>query len=662
MYKCIYDSGWIEVSPMTVLIGKNESGKTSLLNGLYKLNPFKQEPYSLEKDWPRSRRKERQENQVVALARFELTPEEITELALLTDQRINEDTLEIKRNYAGKLEVTFHQGAFPDKHHSRDIEEICAALPSMPEQVGDSFREKAQEYLDEVKSFASEGRFSEIVKMFNAKVSELRNVAGNSSTPTTESKNEESFIYNYANQISVISRKLSETLTIQEKANDYVIKHLPTFIYMSDYRVFSGSADLRQVKQNKDKNQLTEEEKTLLTIMELAGLNLEEEISKENSALKDQRQYDLDDASVSFSQKIVERWKQRHYEVQFRSDGHYFYTFIRDERDQSLIRLEERSKGFQWFFSFDLMFMNESDGTFKNCVILLDEPGLHLHPDAQRDLIKRMEEYAGENTLIYTTHLPMMIDLEKPDSIRVLSEAGNGTIVTEDFIQCHPEEKKVLEIALGIGSNSSHLVAQQNLVVQNIDDYWIISELGRLMQRSGEIAFPDDLFIIPAGSAEGAIYIASIMVGQKLDVAVLLNSDQEGLSIRERFEKQWLPRFQRSRISVLNLGECVGKTDGEFLIEDLLPIDFYLSSVENVYKKQLAIVGCDRLDVDGSSSLAKQVHQIFKKYDIKFEKELVVKALRNEFRKMKTAEDLPTQTKDLMKKLIQVVNDVFHIK
>lgn len=42
MYKCILDSGWIEVSPLTVLIGKNESGKTSLLNALYRFNPFNQ--------------------------------------------------------------------------------------------------------------------------------------------------------------------------------------------------------------------------------------------------------------------------------------------------------------------------------------------------------------------------------------------------------------------------------------------------------------------------------------------------------------------------------------------------------------------------------------------------------------------------------------------
>jgi predicted ATPase len=154
--------------------------------------------------------------------------------------------------------------------------------------------------------------------------------------------------------------------------------------------------------------------------MELSGLNLEDEVKKGNSPDREQRQYDLDDASATLTKTISDRWKQRRYEVQFRADGPFFYTFVKDERDPSLIRLEERSMGFQWFFSFDLMFMYESKGTFKNCVILLDEPGLHLHPDAQKDLLKRMEEYARENTLLYTTHLPFMIDLQKPERIRVL--------------------------------------------------------------------------------------------------------------------------------------------------------------------------------------------------------------------------------------------------
>jgi len=316
-----------------------------------------------------------------------------------------------------------------------------------------------------------------------------------------------------------------------------VVNHLPTFIYMSDYRTFTGAAQLDQVKQRKDRQQPNDEDETLLMIMELSGLDLDEEVRKGNLSDREQRQYDLDDGSATLTRTISDRWKQRRYEVQFRADGQLFYTFVKDERDPSLIRLEERSKGFQWFFSFDLMFMYESQGTFENCVILLDEPGLHLHPDAQSDLLKRMEEYARNNTLIYTTHLPFMIDLRQPDRIRVLSETAQGTLVTDDLTQSQPEAKLVLEAALGMSGRTSYLIAQRNLVVEGVDDYWVLTEISNLLIRSGEEGLPEDVFLTPAGGASEAAYIATFMVGQKLDVVVLLDSDRAGDDARDALVK-----------------------------------------------------------------------------------------------------------------------------
>ena len=43
MYRSVLDSGWINVDQMAVLVGKNESGKTAILKGLHKFNPFKPE-------------------------------------------------------------------------------------------------------------------------------------------------------------------------------------------------------------------------------------------------------------------------------------------------------------------------------------------------------------------------------------------------------------------------------------------------------------------------------------------------------------------------------------------------------------------------------------------------------------------------------------------
>ena len=71
--------------------------------------------------------------------------------------------------------------------------------------------------------------------------------------------------------------------------------------------------------------------------------------------------------------------------------------------------------------------MHDSDGTFEGCVLLLDEPGLHLHPGGQKDLLQRLDAYARKNTLIYTTHLPFLVDLREPKRIKVISQTEMGS-------------------------------------------------------------------------------------------------------------------------------------------------------------------------------------------------------------------------------------------
>ena len=88
------------------------------------------------------------------------------------------------------------------------------------------------------------------------------------------------------------------------------------------------------------------------------------------------RKQDLIDGANILTNIITDRLNPRSYVVEYNVDSQWFFTYIKDDFDQSPIELEERSKGFQWAFSFELMLMHESKGTFRNCVILLDEPGL----------------------------------------------------------------------------------------------------------------------------------------------------------------------------------------------------------------------------------------------------------------------------------------------
>jgi len=654
MFKGVVDSGWIDIERLTAIVGKNESGKTTILKALHKLNPFEPEPYVMAREWPRGHRRERNSSQIVCTARFELAEAEIEDLRQITDQQVDfKSTVDVTRDYAGRLETCFAEGVFPDRVHPNQVDTTCESLPEIASgALGHTFSERAATLQEDARRLAREGRFSDLPALPNDHQTALQTLIQGS---PQEQADQQTYIQQYVSKLAEVVRVLTNSPSIQRQAHEYVVQRLPTFIYMDDFKAFVGTAMLNEVKARRDQRTETQADRTFQMILALSALNLDELCSQEEQNDREQRQYDLDDGAKTLTNLIRERLKQRQYQVEFRADGKQFFTMVTDNMNEALIRLEERSKGFQWFFSFDLMFMHESKGTFKDCVILLDEPGLHLHPGAQKDLLDRFEEYAAGNTLVYTTHLPFMIDLRHPDRLRVISETPNGAVVTNDLTQSQPDAKLTLQAAMGMSISQSYLVAQRNLVVEGVDDYWILSELSNILIRSGGAGLPEDVLVTPAGGASEAAYIATFMTGQMLDVVVLLDTDQAGDNARDALVKRWLTRYNGKDTQVLSLGAVIGAAS-ECSIEDLIPENFYLDLAMHVYARKLA---GRTLTLRPGSQLCKRVERGFAELGIAFNKGSVAKDLRTALTRMKDSSELPAGMKETAEKVIGAIRGAF---
>ena len=657
MYKGILDSGWVDLNSLTVFVGKNESGKTSLLKALHKLNPDNPEPYQIIKEWPRGHRRERSPEHVVCRAKFHLSDQEQSELAQIVQQKKFPDIVEVSRNYAGNLEVKFEKEILPDSRHPDDIDNAFETLPKIQDAFGDAFKECVEECLEEAKLFAHEEQFTELLELAQKHNSLLQQAISPSEPPQQIENN---FISQYIVGLEQLIQTLEPLPTIQLKVREYIINHLPTFVYMDDYRVFNGTANLDDIKVRKDQQRLTEADETFLTILDLSGLDLNGLITSEQTddGQIEERQYDLADAASSLTRTISKRFRQRRYEVEYRVDGQNFFTYIKDDHDPSLVLLEERSKGFQWFFSFELMFMHETKGTFKDCVILLDEPGLHLHPNAQKDFLLRLEEYSEGNTLLYSTHLPFMIDLNHPDRIRVLTETDNGIVVMTDFTESDPEAKLVLHGALGMDASQSFLVTDRNLVVESVNDYWVLTELSNLLMQDGIGGLPGDVLITPAGSAATVVNVATIMIGKNLNVVALFDSDDEGRSAKNKLNHNWLMKYKPTQTVTIMLGEAVGAS-GDFALEDLFPENFIIDFVKDAYKRQLAAADIDEILLDGKEILWRRIERFMGEHGIEINKGPIAKRLQNKLSKMKDTSELPDETREQAIKLFQAIRSAF---
>ena len=96
------------------------------------------------------------------------------------------------------------------------------------------------------------------------------------------------------------------------------------------------------------------------------------------------------------------------------NEGWVLRTRIQNTRHGATINLDDRSAGFVWLFSFVIWFNQVRSNIGENLVLLLDDPGLSLHANAQKDLLRYFEErLAPEYQIIYTTHSPFMIDATK---------------------------------------------------------------------------------------------------------------------------------------------------------------------------------------------------------------------------------------------------------
>lgn len=593
-YRNIQDSGKIELSEhLTCIVGKNQSGKTALLRALHKFNPHESEPYDIRREWPRGERRERNDQQIACEVEFRLDETEKTFLAELTSEKMKTDTVLVTKDYGGHFEIQFpdQPDLFPESLHPTAVDKICEALPQLSESVGKTFKTEAKKLLSEVRRLSGEGRFSDLPSLSSAHQEKLN--ASLSPDGEESRSHEQAFVGEYLSKLQDISGQLEGSPTMHQEAHEYVVNHLPTFIYMDDYKEFRGTKNLNHVNERLESDDLDEEDETFLMILQLAGLDLDELIRQgesTNEGVQRERQYDLQDAASTLTNDVAGRWGQNPYKVQFRVDKQTFFTEIEEaDKDIGMIPLEEQSKGFRWFFSFDLRFMHDSDGTFEGCVLLLDEPGLHLHPGGQDDLLQRLDEYSSKNTLIYTTHFPFLVDLREPSRIRVISQAEDGAIVLDNLGASQPDEKLTLQAALGMRLTQSYLVSRKNLVVEGIHDYWLITAISNLFERSNIEGLPDELMLTAAGGATEVVNVATFMIGQELEVVALFDSDKEVRSQEERLRKKWLTRYKDARSETLLLGKAVGENKTtDFTIEDLFPETYYLKHLRESHKQKLA--------------------------------------------------------------------------
>lgn len=125
---------------------------------------------------------------------------------------------------------------------------------------------------------------------------------------------------------------------------------------------------------------------------------------------------------------------------------HNYLKFGVTDKLRNLIDFDLASSGFQWLLSIYLIFEiekkknNDDKGSI---LLLLDEPGLHLHPTAQKSLVDAMYNLCENDDrfqIIYTTHSPTMISKEHIGDVKAIDRRKNEDGFYQSFLIDNPLE------------------------------------------------------------------------------------------------------------------------------------------------------------------------------------------------------------------------------
>ena len=601
-FRSVDNSGWVEVDPVTALIGVNESGKTNLLVPLWKLNPAREGEIEPTSDYPKKMFGEIRAtpgDYRFIEADFD-TGEDAAEIAGLAgiDEKAG-GVVRVSRYFDGEHVVSFPGFERPS---TVPVSEVRDALSEWQGDVESMAALKKEADLKERLGEAAGALVAGVTK--DAGPGDLRRLAeGLESVIPAEPAPTSSLVPRVRRMVEELEAMRESLMTNdpgeREEVSEAVLSRIPKFVYYSNYGNLDSEIYLPHVVENLKRKDLGAKEaakaRTLRVLFRFVRLRAEEIVElgrdfeesqhgreptpeeiEEIARKKRERSILLQSAGAALTRQFREWWKQGNYVFELQADGNHFRIWVSDDRRPEKIELESRSTGLQWFLSFYLVFLVESLGEHRDAVLLLDEPGLSLHPLAQRDLSAFFDSLSETNGIIYTAHSPFLVDADRMERARKVYVAADGTTKATSNLRHseadgeQPGAAYAVHSALGLTVAESLLIGCLPVIVEGASDQHYLTAIKSLLIAGGKIAPGRELVFPPAGGAKTTRIVASILTGRDEALpVVLLDGDDPGRRMAKDLADGL---YGDEKAKVLCTDGFVGFEESE--VEDLLPVEF----------------------------------------------------------------------------------------
>jgi len=594
-FRCIHDSGDVTVGDLAAFVGRNESGKTTILQGLILLN---RDEIVSDLDLCDEMVEELKSEIKVAEGVFELNEHE-REFVKEKFPSLDIKRLKIFRtNKNPEIQYDFEDGKIGEEQNTNlrswqsitsDLQNFIDTIPnhiqerldtdffqlsSPPKTIG-GFKKDLQIFDESIKSVASEEE--EVISEWNELYPKIL-------------ENSDGFL------------NTSERLELEEFIKDNL--H-PRIVYFSDYKKILGNINLQDylhgVKSSTSGNVEYVEEfdrvETVRNLFYLAELELDKLEEYQNSPSKLIKL--LNQASKKLTSRLNPAWKGEpiHVELRF-NPGNIMSVIISDvHRDGTITNtglLNRRAEGFKWTFSFIINFAAETQRSeLKEAILLLDEPARNLHPTQQRGISDLLKNLAGTNQVLYATHSPFMIFDYTPGNLLVVELERKNHLSKIYYEYWKADDATLIPILYGlsrglvestvdreIGSNSRPII-----IVETMSDTMYLNAFDKFLQDPNISMNP--LNVIPAYNKNSVLPLAIFYRDHGYNTFILLDNDNESKQIAEQLKNNKFSEVQT----------IFFEREGKLLqsIEDYMVTEDYLYAVNQTYEIKLRKQGFENL-------------------------------------------------------------------
>lgn len=564
-FRSINDSTTVDVeSDITCLMGKNESGKSALLEALYLLNPVHSEDTFDPRrhiPWGKANQytpdSDNLENLTPISAKFRLTDDEIVELqkykegAVIGPNVLIEHDINVAKTYTNKLSFTYN-------YNEKAI--VSHLLSEFSASQQDVIRKNVIPYFDPFHN--TKEMFSHLEELYTG----------------------EEISENIEAASKVFLEILDSAESIKERIDSRLAASLPQFVRFTDYHLLAGRIPFAEIRSPSGSNSIPKERvDTIRSLIRYSPVYSTENPLDVEAILDmdhDNRRRFLDATAHRINLELEERWTQARRRVKihaekFETDDH-ISVYVENEAEGK-DSIEEESAGFKWFLSFIVAFSDQIVRN-RNTIILLDEPGLGLHGRQQEQLLRFIIE--KNHPVIYTTHSFALVENISTDKIRLVEQAdvqiGTKVYSWNERQRTDRDTFFPMVVALGHRISSKMYWGGDILLVEGYSDYHYLTAMDSICSSGdADSGLPSDLNV-KVSSGKDNIRNLVALIGPDDPVIAIIDSDTE----EEEKLKEAAGKGNLRNLHVIEVGnDVLGRRPG--CIEDLFMPEDYIAMVES---------------------------------------------------------------------------------